>query len=928
MWWSRSRLSILLAFCLVTVATVRLLPRSLAGVAPAAQQQARQEIAARLEAAGERPVDEAAVDAWIAAHPAEHRQRVFELEESFKAQHRFRAGDGREHPYLGDLDSYLWLRLARNHLRHGSPCDRIEGGRCRDEMAPAPVGREQGYASSVHTAAIVALHRAVTPVLPGFPLSSTSYYVPVLVGVLGVIPAFLLGWRFGGTAGAVVAALAFGTNPAFLVRSVGSDNDVWNVVLPLFAVWACVESLAADAGRRLVYAAAAGFFVALHAATWRGWPLGHVLVGTGFAATAVYAALRHALQRREMCLWRAGAARKIATSGVVYFAVAGLGVTLVRGGGDFAHLHLEHLVEVADRLSPHLPETAELESIVWPSNFAAVAELHRLGTIDPAGLNANVPLLILAFAGAALLALPRRRWRRRHCVVLAIGAIAIVHAYSTPAGTARQTATLLFPALLALFVARGAERSSDEAERGALVLIIWLGAAYFLAASRVRFVMFLAPPAALGLAVFTDRVRQFILAALGGRLGKNGGTAVSVLVVAALLAYPLHRAWATARAYLPQMNDAWWDTLSDLRASTPADAIIHVWWHDGHWTTYAAERRAIADGASLKTHVPYWFTRALLTADEQHSTGLLRMLACGSDATPYPEGAAGAYGKLRARGLDAFSAQGLVDRLAALPSGAASAELRRRGFSEEVVADVLASSHCDPPPSYVVLSNKLATAAGWSVGQWDFRRAFAARRAARLPADEAIDALVRIAGYSRGEARELYRKVPRDSSASAQRQFISPELGYLTSSWLPCSPGGTEATRVCPLIASVSNAAHVIEAFEYGTDSPAAGRLRIRDQTRRTPTYSYRTPGTILIAGPQRLQEVHPPAATDPGIAVLIDTTAHRILLAEAALLRSTFTKLMFLDGRYLTRYEKIRERSAYTGERVVTYEVHYDRSG
>ena len=44
------------------------------------------------------------------------------------------------HVYLGDFDSYLWLRMARNLLRHGTACDAIVAGECRDNHAHAPVG--------------------------------------------------------------------------------------------------------------------------------------------------------------------------------------------------------------------------------------------------------------------------------------------------------------------------------------------------------------------------------------------------------------------------------------------------------------------------------------------------------------------------------------------------------------------------------------------------------------------------------------------------------------------------------------------------------------------------------------------------------------------------------------------------------------------
>jgi hypothetical protein len=67
----------------------------------------------------------------------------------------------------------------------------------------------------------------------------------VIIGALGVLPAFAIGRRLAGTVSGLLAALLIALNPLFLVRSIGSDNDVWNVVLPLYLMWAAMR--AADA---------------------------------------------------------------------------------------------------------------------------------------------------------------------------------------------------------------------------------------------------------------------------------------------------------------------------------------------------------------------------------------------------------------------------------------------------------------------------------------------------------------------------------------------------------------------------------------------------------------------------------------------------------------------------------------------------------
>src|SRR5438093_1253704 len=212
---------------------------------------------------------------------------------------RYRGADGREHVYLGDFDSYLWVREARNVLRTGTTCDAVVAGECRDTYADAPVGAPMHYHRSFHVTAIVALHRVLDRLLPGIPLTVTAYWVPVVVGLLGVPPAVGIGWRLAGPLAGLIAAIAIGVNALFLQRSIGGDNDVWNVVLPLWAVWAAVEALEARrADRRLALAALAGGVVALHAATWSGWVLTGAVLAAGFGA-AVLLSVSRALAGRQ-----------------------------------------------------------------------------------------------------------------------------------------------------------------------------------------------------------------------------------------------------------------------------------------------------------------------------------------------------------------------------------------------------------------------------------------------------------------------------------------------------------------------------------------------------------------------------------------------------------------------------------------------------
>ena len=330
---------------------------------------------------------------------------------------------------------------------------------------------------------------------------------------------------------------------------------------------------------------------------------------------------------------------------------------------------------------------------------------------------------------------------------------------------------------------------------------------------------------------------------------------------------PLRNGLARADAYLPLMQDAWWDSLTRLRSEAPEDAVIVAWWDWGYFVEYVAERRSAADGGTLLTHVPHWIARALLAQSERESAGLLRMLACGSDATPQPEGGRGAWGKLVAHGIDGATAHDLVVALASLDRTAAAERLRAAGLDAAAVEDVLASTHCTPPATYVVMSSTQATATTWTVlGSWSDKR----------------------------ETLEL--------------------AGDAT----PCRLDG-HGMRSCAVHAGFEDS--LIERFVYPETDPVAGRLVIQplDGGRVREV----APAEVMLAADGHVRSVEPSAEDRSPIGVLIDVERDRVVVGTPALLRSTFARLMFLGDVAGSPFEKVDERTA-AGERIVTWRIRY----
>ena len=81
--------------------------------------------------------------------------------------------------------------------------------------------------------------------------------------------------------------------------------------------------------------------------------------------------------------------------------------------------------------------------------------------------------------------------------------------------------------------------------------------------------------------------------------------------------------------------------------------------------------------------------------------------------------------------------------------------------------------------------------------------------------------------------------------------------------------------------------------------------------------------GAVLLAGADPVvQEVAIEQPRDERFAVLVDVLGRRVLVGSPDLVRSTFTRLVFLDGRFSPGFQPVDDRTGYDNERVRTWKV------
>jgi asparagine N-glycosylation enzyme membrane subunit Stt3 len=861
---------------------------------------------------------------WKKDHRADFDAQVGQVAANLKSQLSYRGDDGVQRIILGDYDSYHWLRMARNYLKTGTTCDEVSGGQCRDTYTNAPVGRRNIYHRSVHIAAIVAVHRVITWFKPAYPLPASSFLVPVIAGVLGVFPAFAIGARLAGPLGGLCAALLLSLNPFFLSRSMGSDDDVWNLVLPLFMAWAAIEAISASRPRRqIAFAMLSGLFVGLDAVTWSGWIFSYGFVLAAMAATIALELGAWMVSKYRGWPWDPRNLKRAGLVTAVFYAAAGLFTTALGVAGYFA-LPLNILKPLLSGSS----STAAMAPIaIWPDLFSTVSELVAQNLRDIAITTVGSVYFAVSWLGLVLLVAPRWGWKLPLLALLLVGEYLYCFRFSaSPPGRMTMIVLLALPLFAALLSDVISQRGLADELGSALIVVIWFLASLFIAFGGRRFVLLMVPPSAITFGVALGRLQQWADAGIRRLLPRAAWIARPVLFVllAAVLIIPVQRGYQSARGYHPIMSAAWWETLTDLRQHSPSDAIVNTWWDYGYWVKFVADRRVNNDGGSLKTHIPDWFAKVLDAPTERESAGLLRMLDCGSDATPEPEAKEGAYGKLLSYGFDGIKAEQMVVELARMGRAQAQAYLAEQKLSPLAQADILRSTHCDPPPAYLLLSSAMEGMTAWRfLANWNFARAYIVKRARLMPEKAAVAELISRFGYSGEEARSLLKQAAAVATPFDERNFIEPQMGNLRTPWWTCGHSG--AVLVCRMNARIGGNS-VVQQLIFDPANPKQTRMLVMTAKRDSRSFSQVNPAVVLIAGDDNLQEVSNPGTQYPQLAALVDVKRSLVRLAPPDYQRSTFNTLMNLDGRYDHIFEKVHEQIGFGRQRLTLWKIDWER--
>jgi len=861
-----------------------------------------------------------------------------QITNDIKTRLRYVGEDGKQYTYLGDLDSYFWLRYTRNWLETGTTCDVItEEGQCRDMFVLMPVGQPSSENPSSHVFMIGWLYKLITVFRPDYPLPATSFLVPVLAAVLGIFPAFFIGRRLAGNTGGFFAAILTALHPLALSRSMGSDNDIWNVVIPLFIMWMAIEALEAKDNKwRALYGGITGLLIGIHATFWAGWWFIYLIILFGFVGSLLFMIIRYVVRERKRTFWKDKTVQGLGLILLCFYVVAM--ISSVWAGVNDVQTYAKRPLLIA-------ATGANIDRAIgdnyWPNVLTTVAELNKSSFAGAIAQMGGKLFFFGCLLGLLLLLLPRdlKKWTWEIYTLLSVGTlISIFLLNSSGLGFigsifGPKLGTLVLLCLpIGIILLLDVIRDYKVDVTAALIVLVWFLATVYATYSGVRFILLMIPAYGIGFAITVGRIYEWVSSYVRKEFKVEPAIVnVSVfIIIALLLMNPVQAGYGTARSFVPTIDDGWWDALTKIRDESSPEAVINSWWDFGHWFKYVAERRVTADGTTQGTHAPRWLGLALVTEDERESIGVLRMMNCGSDASPTIEGEFGAYGRVSRKVDDPIEAQEIVVDLVNRDADAAETYLQNKGFSSDDIKDIMNATHCPVIEDYFITSGDMVGKAGvWAhFGLWNFDRSFIAHHARSEPQAEAVPKIMEQLDMTEEEANKAYFDVLALASEPAVNAYVSPWPGYILGNWVGCTnnPNATEDT--CNMGVNIGTNAQgvqtVVEGFVYNKTDESKSSLVIGFRQNGITVQRILQPPSRLLVASDDLYDVTT-NSTGVNLGVLMDTKQHRVMLADPLLLGSTFTQLFYLDGRYNTYYKKFDDRSTFNGVRIITWKVDWD---
>lgn len=830
-------------------------------------------------------------------------QQIRETSNAFKEKLMYESGDSK-YVYLGDIDSYYWLREVRKIEENGRNCDDIdyENNVCyTDTYTVAPLRNKQAEIGKEFTNPYVHSVRIVYKVMkifnPDVTIMQASFYTPLIYALLSVILAFLLGRALAGNFAGFITSIFITVNPIFLSRTLGSDNDPQNMLYPLAIVLFFIYAFQSkDLKKQLLYGSVAGLATGLFAWGWFGWwYIFDFLVGTA-VAYLLFLVLRGMLSKVKFIDVLKNA-EIIANFRIllIYVVVTSVFTLLLSSTENLMNAIEGPLWFMSTKI-------AALESF-WPNVLVTVAEFNPGSISSIIGQIGGKIIFFMGLLGILISMYPKKKAEKKQKYLFVFGAITymvLVSKFGQTLGQYAYMFLLLLPVLIGALILLKSKTEVDV--KMSILLVVWFIATIYAALKGVRFTLLMVSAFGIALGITYARIYEKVPSFIHKILRLNEKLAKGLVLVVLLLFLmgSVKAGHFTATHFVPSVNDAWFDSLTKVKDNSEPDAIINSWWDFGHWFKYLADRRVTLDGGSQSGPPLHWLGKLMATNDEQQSVGILRMLDCGSNR---------AFDKLNDVVNDTPKSIDILDVLVTKERPGAYDMLIDNGLTQSQAEEVLKYSHCDAPENFFITSEDMVGKAGvWShFGTWDFKRA---------------EMYTRVKGKTLAEGTAILSE-PKFNLTSAQvDQYYYDIQSQPDNTWITDWPTYLSGVQGCQ---PVTADGMLICSMNAATGQSFAVQINLTDMD-TTIVGTSRKMHSVVYPYENGTDEVFMDGDTVPMSIVLIPgANGFSAILAQPVLANSIFTRLFYLEGHGLKYFDKFDDRRQVTGGRILVWKIDWN---
>ncbi len=819
------------------------------------------------------------------------------------------------HTYLLAIDPYTYFRALNNLVNKGTVCDAIINNKCWNTHTLAPYGSPTRLVG--HVIVMYTTYKVLKFFNPNITLLASIYLLPAIIIMLASIAIFfLLKKRFGLLAG-IFGSLVVALHPYLLGRTPAGfvDTDAYGILWPIVIIltmFYAFESRQKLKAFLVSVLAGAEFF--LFFSTWGGgWFFTFDILLVALVITIVTGVARfvkkHPLKHHSIKKYFKSKILQRYLLILIGFAV---GSIIVLG-------KLIYNAIVSAIGSTHF-QNAVITGL-WPNVYTTVAELNAqaLSGILSAMSSNKFGLFII---GIAILSIPlflTKKYNYKTGAYLITSLILVL--IITNKTVVSKISPMLFLSIIFLIYIAGIimniaipQRTLSEIFLISMASFLFMGSIYA-STKGIRFVLLGIVPLAILLALFFGILFKELTKYLykSFDVPKIVTQLIVIFIALIIILNYVSSAKLSALNEIPQMNDAWYKSLTKIKQNSEPNAIINSWWDFGHWFKAVADRAVTFDGGSQNTPMAHWIGKVLATNNETLAINILQMLDCGSSRS---------FDIINKK-YDFVDSINILNKIISITNKQdAKIYISTLKLNTTDKEKLLNMTKCEPPEDYFITSDDMVSKSGvWAhFGLWNFTKAYLYKLGKTVKNLDEFKQKVSRFNFTEQEILELYNKVTTFQTERDANTWISGWPGYLGTGTcvsendsIHCKPNiaiGNQGSAQLVLTDFILNK----KTLNYTSIISAVQSGRIMGQNNVTLA-------RVVIGTKDDIISID--TKEKPELNLGITIINNKFVVSSPELTDSIFTRLYYFDGAYTKHFIKFSdERDRTTNNHIIIWKI------